>query len=88
MVAPGGETAWAGTGRTPVDTPIVAAYARVHDGETSLALTGVAATPLLVDPADVAALAPPADFRGSSEYRRSLAVVLTRRVLDSLGVSP
>lgn len=88
VVDTGGETSWAGTGRTPADTPIVAAYARAAQGQASLALTGVAATPLLVDPGDVAALVPAGDFRGSSEYRQSLAAVLAGRVLDSLGVAP
>jgi CO/xanthine dehydrogenase FAD-binding subunit len=79
-----GASAWAGTGRTPADTPIVAAYAR-HDGETTLlALTGVAATPVLVDPGEVAGLDPPGDFRGSAEYRRSLAATLAARVVASV----
>lgn len=85
---PHGATTWAGTGRTPVDTPIVSAYARVHDGRIRLAFTGVAATPVLVDPSGVSDLDPPADFRGSSEYRRRLAQVLASRVLQSLEVAP
>ncbi len=80
-VAGDGVTAWSGTGRTPADTPIVAAYARRSDGATRLALCGVAATPTIVDPAMVAALEPPADFRGSAEYRRSLAQTHADRVL-------
>ncbi len=86
-VETGGESSWAGTGRTPADTPIVAAYARVGDGTTRLALTGVASTPILVEPENVGALAPPADFRGSTDYRRTLATVLAARVLGALGVA-
>jgi probable selenate reductase FAD-binding subunit len=74
------------TGRTPADRSIVAAIARRHpDGGIRLALTGVAATPLLVDPADVGALAPTGDFRGSAEYRRHLAGVLAGRAVAALG---
>src|SRR5436190_2241403 len=63
-----GRCAVARTARTPGDEPIVSAYARsAGDGSVRLALSGVAATPLLVD--DTAALSPPGDFRGSSEYR-------------------
>ncbi len=72
-----------GCGRTPADVPIVAAVARVGaDGSTALALTGVAAHPVLVDPTDpAAALDPPADFRGSTAYRRHLARVLGARAV-------
>ncbi len=80
-----GDSAWAGTARTPADTPIVAAYARSVGAEVRLALTGVAATPVLLDPAAVDSLQPLGDFRGSLEYRRALAAILTRRVLASLG---
>ncbi len=80
-----GRTATARTGRTPADVPIVAAVGR-HNGDTLLlALTGVASTPRLVDQTDIEALEPPADFRGSAEYRRHLAAVLIRRVVDDLG---
>ncbi len=68
--------------RTPADSPIVAAVARRRDdGEVRLALCGVAGVPVLVDPEAVTALEPPGDFRGSSEYRRNLAVTLSGRVL-------
>jgi CO/xanthine dehydrogenase FAD-binding subunit len=50
-----------------------------------LALTGVAATPILVEPGDLAHLDPPGDFRGSSRYRRELAGILAKRVVDRLG---
>lgn len=84
-VAMGGTTASARTGRTPADTSIVAAVARQGEAGLLLALTGVAATPVLVDPADLAALDPPTDFRGTAEYRSRLAEVLTGRVLAQLG---
>lgn len=85
-VAVGGRTAAARTGRTPADTSIVAAVARRDDDNNiRLALTGVAATPILVAPGEEDGLDPPADFRGSSEYRRHLAETLTRRAIADLG---
>ena len=81
-----GKTARARVARTPVDSPIVAALARLdHNDRIHLALCGVANTPILVDPANVkAATNPPGDFRGSKEYRRQMAATLTRRVLNEL----
>ena len=74
------------TGRTPSDSSIVAAIGRrAPTGCIRLALTGMASTPILVEPAEVAALNPPGDFRGSSEYRLHLARTLTRRVIQQLG---
>ncbi|HXP22116.1 MAG TPA: FAD binding domain-containing protein [Streptosporangiaceae bacterium] len=87
-VETGGVTAAARTARTPADRPIVAAVARRRpDGQRRLALTGVAAAPVLVTAERDAAgdLDPPGDFRGSSEYRRAIAAVLTRRVLGEIG---
>lgn len=81
---PGGSGAAARTGRTPSDVSIVAAVARKTTAGLTLALTGVASTPILVNPAGVGALRPPGDFRGSSDYRRHLAGILTRRVIDQL----
>jgi CO/xanthine dehydrogenase FAD-binding subunit len=81
---PGGSGAVARTGRTPSDVSIVAAVARKTAAGLILALTGVASTPILVKPAEVGALHPPGDFRGSSDYRRHLAGILTRRVIDQL----
>jgi CO/xanthine dehydrogenase FAD-binding subunit len=55
---------------------------RDQSGRILLALTGVASAPLLIDTA--ASLDPPADFRGSAEYRRHLAVVLGARAIAGL----
>lgn len=79
-----GATATAATGRTPADTPIVAAIARRAGDGLRLALCGVADVPILVAPDDVTALDPPSDFRGSSTYRRELAKVLAARVVEEL----
>lgn len=69
-------------GRTPADKPIVAAAARrAGDGGVRLALCGVAPTPILVSPATLDALTPIGDFRGSAEYRKEMAFVLSQRVL-------
>ncbi len=84
----GGVASVARTARTPADRPIVAAVARrTADGQRRLALTGVAAAPVLVAPAPDAAdgLEPPGDFRGSTEYRRVLAAVLAQRALEEVG---
>lgn len=81
-----GKTAADRVARTPVDKPIVAAVARLNDdGETALALCGVANTPVLVDPDNVkAAINPPGDFRGSTEYRRQMAATLAKRVINQV----
>ncbi|MDJ0923655.1 MAG: FAD binding domain-containing protein [Acidimicrobiia bacterium] len=80
-----GETASARTGRTPADASIVAAVGRVVTDGIRLALTGVAAHPILAAPGDLDQLDPPGDFRGSSAYRKALAGVLAKRVVDRLG---
>jgi len=73
------------TARTPMDRPIVSAVAfRDASGTERLAMTGVATSPALVDPANLADLDPPSDFRGSSEYRKRLAEVLARRVAGAV----
>lgn len=75
----------AATGRTPADVPIVAAVGRRSGDGVRIALTGVAPSPVEVDPADPASgLEPVGDFRGSTEYRRHLATVLSARVLGEL----
>lgn len=85
-IAAGGNHAAARTGRTPADEPIVTVVGRRGpEGTTRLAMSGVAAVPIIVDYDHVGSLEPPGDFRGSSNYRRELAVVLGRRVLDELG---
>ena len=84
-VAIGGETASARTGRTPADTSIVAAVGRIVPAGIAVALTGVANTPTLVDPANLDALDPPGDFRGDPSYRKDLASTLTKRVVTQLG---
>jgi CO/xanthine dehydrogenase FAD-binding subunit len=74
-----GRVAVARTGRTPRGTPIVAAVARRDaTGTVRVAMSGVAATPVVVD--HPAALRPPGDFRGSPGYRAELAAVLHARV--------
>lgn len=83
-IATGGATAMAVTGRTPHDVPIVAVVGRNSDAGTLLALCGVGATPQLVTEESLSQLEPPGDFRGSAEYRKRLAEVLTGRVLGEL----
>ena len=84
-VARGGSTASARTGRTPADVPIVAAVGRVTEDGPRLALTGVAPTPIIVTADSIDSLNPPADFRGTTDYRRTLARTLISRVLSQLG---
>lgn len=75
------------TGRTPMDRPIVAAIAhRGVDGLVRLAMSGVAARPVVVDPSRLDDLDPPPDFRGSAEYRKYLAAVLSERVLSAVAI--
>lgn len=84
-LAKGGATARARVARTPADDPIVAAVARRDtEGNQYLALCGVAATPILADPDQLDKLTPPADFRGSSEYRKEMTKVLARRVIAEI----
>ena len=79
-----GFTAAARVGRTGADRPIVAAVARrAPDGSRRLALTGVAATPVLAPNLDE--LSPPGDFLGSSAYRKAVAATLAARALEVLG---
>ncbi len=89
-----GSIAAARTARTHADGPIVCAVARRAAGGVRLALSGVAARPVVnrtaliqsgADGADWAGrLDPPGDFRGSSAYRRSLAVTLARRAVEAI----
>lgn len=85
-IDPTGEGADAATGRTPADTPIVAAVGRRGADGVRLALTGVARRPVMADPNDPTAdLDPPGDFRGSRTYRLELVRVLAGRVIEELG---
>ena len=72
------------TARTSADRAIVAVVARNLDGERRLALAGVAATPVVVEPQSIERLTPPGDFRGSSAYRLHLAAVLSARALAAV----
>jgi len=73
------------TARTPADTPIVlVAAARDDSGAVSVAATGVAPVPIVVDPGAMADVQPPADFRGSSDYRKHLLQVLHARAIGRL----
>lgn len=84
-VATGGKAASARVARTPADAPIVAAVARQDtNGKLHLALCGIAVTPILIEPDAIPGLNPPADFRGSSEYRRHMAQTLAARVVAEL----
>ncbi|MGO8960072.1 MAG: FAD binding domain-containing protein [Streptosporangiaceae bacterium] len=90
-IATDGVTFAARTGRTSADRPIVAAVARRAADGRRLALTGVAGTPVLVSEAGANGLGwlhqldPPGDFRGSGAYRRALAAILAKRVLEAIG---
>jgi CO/xanthine dehydrogenase FAD-binding subunit len=82
-VATGGQGTAARTGRTPADRPIVMAAARRgDDGSIAIAVTGVAATPVLYEVES--SLDPPSDFRAGADYRRHLATTLVARALDQL----
>lgn len=84
-IATPGRGASAHTARTPADRAIVAAIARrAPDGSIKVAVTGVGATPVLVLPYEVDGLDPPADFRGSADYRRSLARTLVARAVAGI----
>ena len=84
-VEPSGRTAYAATGRTPADVPIVSVYGRRSNGFVAMAVTGAADHPVLVDVLDPAAgLDPAGDFRGSREYRLHLAATLAARVMEEL----
>jgi CO/xanthine dehydrogenase FAD-binding subunit len=81
----GGQAAAERVARTPADKPIIAVVGRKDEaGRVRLAVCGVARRPVLVEQEEVALLEPPADFRGSTEYRREMAAVLTARVLRQL----
>jgi CO/xanthine dehydrogenase FAD-binding subunit len=84
-VPTGGSAAADRTARTPMDQPIVMAVAhRDQGGSVRLALAGVAALPIVVQPDQVEELDPPSDFRGSTEYRSRIASVLAGRVVAAV----
>ncbi len=84
----GGHAAACGTGRTPMDRPIVMVVAcRNADGTVRTAASGVAARPVLVDPQRLGETDSPPDFRGSSTYRAHLVAVLVPRALAGLAGS-
>jgi CO/xanthine dehydrogenase FAD-binding subunit len=81
----GGTAAAHRTGRTPMDRPIVMVVGHKNPaGQIRLGVTGVASHVIAVSPDQVGALMPPDDFRGSSRYRKTLASVLTQRVIADL----
>jgi CO/xanthine dehydrogenase FAD-binding subunit len=87
----GGDVVARRTGRTRADGAIVSAVGRrTRSGGLQLAMSGVGATPLLLNISDgtvgqaLVDLTPPDDFRGSREYRRALATVLATRVLEGI----
>ena len=70
--------------RTPADKPIVAVVGRRVNEAVLLAACGVAERPILINANEIEQLNPPADFRGSSGYRREMTAVLSQRVLAEL----
>ncbi|MCB8945818.1 MAG: FAD binding domain-containing protein [Ardenticatenaceae bacterium] len=76
-----GQTASDRVARTPADRPIVAVVGRRVGEAVLLAACGVAQRPILINADEIDQLNPPADFRGSSGYRREMTAVLADRVL-------
>jgi CO/xanthine dehydrogenase FAD-binding subunit len=73
------------TGRTPMDRPIVMVVGhKAPDGDIRLAATGVDTHVIAMSPEETETLDPPSDFRGTSQYRKALATVLTKRVVSDL----
>ena len=82
---PGGATADARVARTPADSPIVAAVGRKNEaGDVQLAFCGIGKLPIMANLESLAGITPPSDFRGSSAYRREMAITLGKRVLEQL----
>jgi hypothetical protein len=79
-----GESAIERTGRTPEDVPIVGVVGRRSGSRMVLALSGIGALPVLVEPGALESLQPVDDHRATASYRRHLAEVLTGRVLEVL----
>ncbi len=86
LPAPGSGSAYASLEHPASGFALVGAAALVGPEQENVALTGVGATPFLLDGEPEAAIAG-ADVYGdrfaSAEYRRELAAVLARRALDS-----
>ena len=80
-----GQTASDRVARTPADEPIVAVVGRRVAESVLLAACGVAQRPILINADEIDRLTPPADFRGSSKYRREMTAILCQRVLAELG---
>jgi probable selenate reductase FAD-binding subunit len=85
IVETGGQGAYQRVARTKTDRPIVAAVGRQDkSGEIMLAFCGVSDRPVVVPEKEIENLNPPADFRGSSSYRRQMAIILGQRVRKQL----
>jgi hypothetical protein len=67
---------------------VLAVARRSETGTILLALTGVDSAPVLIDAEAISSLDPPADFRGSAEYRRHLAGILSGRAIAGLDHRP
>lgn len=80
----GGMAAYERVARTPADRPIVAIIGRKTDTTIQLIACGVAPTPIPITIDQIPMLNPPADFRGSTTYRRQMASVLSQRILSHL----
>jgi CO/xanthine dehydrogenase FAD-binding subunit len=71
--------------RTPADRPIVAVLGRIDAaGKIKLAFCGLADRPVLLSTDELPSMEPPADFRGSTAYRREMAIKLAERVKQAL----
>jgi CO/xanthine dehydrogenase FAD-binding subunit len=79
-----GQTVSDRVARTPADRPIVAVVGRRVGKGIILAACGVAERPILINADEIVQLRPPADFRGSSMYRREMMQVLLERVLKEI----
>ncbi|MGB1251899.1 MAG: FAD binding domain-containing protein [Candidatus Promineifilaceae bacterium] len=82
-----GEAASERVARTPADKPIVAIIGRKSGDTLTLTACGVAPTPILIQSDQLDALTPPADFRGSTAYRRQMASILSQRVQNTLNAN-
>lgn len=81
----GGQGAEARVARTPADSPIVAVVGRRdEDNDLQLAFCGIGHRPILATLSQLDEMTPHSDYRGSSEYRRQMAMTLGKRVLSQL----